>query len=50
MKYPTVKRRSRSWLRRALRGFWRWVDELTHNEFDGLPQTLDDFNAGRHGR
>ena len=32
MKYPTDKRRSRSWLRRALRGFWRWVEDLTRVE------------------
>ena len=43
MKYPTTKRRSRSWVRRVVRGFWRWVEELTENEFDGLPQTLDEW-------
>ena len=43
MKHPTDKRRSRSWLRRVVRGFWRWVEDCTRNEFDGLPQTLDEW-------
>ena len=43
MKHPTDKRRSRSWLRRVVRWVWAVIDEVTHNEFDGLPQTLDEW-------
>ena len=47
MKHPTTKRPPRSWFARLTRALWRWVDDLTRNEYAGLPQTLDDFNAGR---
>lgn len=50
MKYRTSKRAERPWWRRLKRAWDRWVEDLTRNEFEGLPRTLDDFNAGRHGR
>ena len=30
MKYPTTKRRSRSWVRRVVRWVWAVIDEVTH--------------------
>ena len=47
MKHPTTKRPPRSRWRRFTRWLARVVDDLTRNEYAGLPQTLDDFNAGR---
>jgi hypothetical protein len=43
MKYRTRKHPVPSWWRRLTRWVRDTVDELTRTEFEGLPQTLDEW-------